>query len=435
MMTRRQLFAGAGGLTAAGLLGLPRLAQANGTSPKRLILFYTPHGTIWDDWRPTGTATRFALGPILSPLAPYQDRLALIDGLEMRSPYDHRVPHTYDIVGLWTGSPIDTDSTLFERVDHGVSFGWNTGPSVDQYIADQLAATTPYKSLEFGVGTGNGLHPARRMIYSGPAAPRDPFDGALLAWAGLFNVTSPLGGAQHVHDARSSILDLVTSELSAVRSTVSPSDRLRLDAHTTAIRDLELALAADLTCEVPPVPDFAAPFERQMDLQIDMLVASLACGLTNVASLQHRIGDNDASLYDWLGITSDGHHLVSHDTSEAAQQTLSGLYTYYAERFAYLLQKLDSIPEGSGTMLDNTLVIWGSEIGVGWSHDVSNIPFVVAGGSQTGLIGNRYHDLRGMNYGHNRLLVSACHSMGLPQVATYGSTDQGTGGVPGLVMP
>lgn len=434
MISRRRLLVGAGGLSATGLWGLPRLTRADESIPTRVILFYTPHGTVWDDWRPTGTATNFTLGPILGPLTAFQDRIALVDGLQIRSPYAHRVPHTYDLPALWTGSPIDTESELFERTDHEVTFGWNTGTSVDQFIANALPTTTPHRTLEFGVGTGNGLHPARRMIYSGPAAPHDPFDGAHIAWNTLFSDVSPgttsTGG---LATQRASILDQITRELSNVRSTVSPTDRVRLDAHTEAIRELELTLTADVVCTPPPVPP-VSDFSQQMDNQIDVMVAALACGLTNVASFQHRIGDNDTSLYQWLGITTGGHHLTSHDTGPEAQALLSGLYTYYAERFQYLLQKLDSLPEGSGTMLDHTLVIWGSEVGVGWSHDVSNIPFVVAGGSQTGLIGHRYHDLRGSNYGHNRLLVSACHAMGLSKVTSYGSTDEGSGGVPGLLL-
>ncbi len=435
MITRRQLFAGAGGLAAASLLGTHRLARAAKAPPKRLVLFFTPHGTVWDDWRPTGTATNFTLGSILQPLAAYQDRLALIDGMQIRSPYDHRVPHTYDLPALWTGSPIDTEADLFERTDLGVSFGWNTGTSVDQFIGTELPLTTPYRTLEFGVGTGNGLHPARRMIYTGPAAPLDPFDGPQTAWNALFRGFEPgkTSAAAALAARRASILDRVTQELASVRETVSAADRVRLDAHTDAIRELELTLEADVVCTPPTDPGLVS-FEQEMDAQLDMLVACLACGLTNIATFQHKIGDNDTSLYDWLGITTGGHHLTSHDTSQGAQDLLSGLYTYYAERFAHLLQQLDRLPEGDGTMLDHTLVIWGTEVGIGWNHDVSNVPFVVAGGAQTGLIGNRYHDLRGQNYGHNRLLVSACHAMGLSTVGTYGTTDEGSGGVPGLLL-
>ena len=301
MITRRQLFAGAGGLAAASLLGTHRLARAAKAPPKRLVLFFTPHGTVWDDWRPTGTATNFTLGSILQPLAAYQDRLALIDGMQIRSPYDHRVPHTYDLPALWTGSPIDTEADLFERTDHGVSFGWNTGTSVDQFIATELPLTTPYRTLEFGVGTGNGLHPARRMIYTGPAAPLDPFDGPQTAWNALFRGFEPgkTSAAAALAARRASILDRVTQELASVRETVSAADRVRLDAHTDAIRELELTLEADVICTPPADPGLVS-FEQEMDAQLDMLVASLACGLTNIATFQHKIGDNDTSVTGWM---------------------------------------------------------------------------------------------------------------------------------------
>lgn len=431
MTTRRSFLAGAGALTAAGLLGLPRLAHGDSSAPKRLILFYTPHGTVWNDWRPSGSETNFTLGPILNPLQAFKDRMAIVDGLQIRSPYDHRVPHTYDLPALWTGSPVDTESALFHRSDHGVSFGWNLGTSVDQYISQALPQTTPHRSLQFALGVAGPAHPARRMIYSGPGAYLDPIDGANLAWYLLFSSlqggTPPSLAAQ-----RASILDHVTQELASVRAKVSPADRARIDAHTTAIRDLEVSLSANVVCDVPPNPG-VINIEDQIDAQLEIMVAALACGLTNVASYQHRVGDNDNSPYPWLGLTTGGHHLTTHDTSTSGQAMLTTIYTHYAERFAHLLRTLDSYPEGAGTMLDNTLVIWGTEIGKGYNHDVSNVPFVVAGGPQTGLRGGRYLDLRGQGYGHNRLLVSACHAMGLPSVETYGLTDLGSGGVPGLI--
>ena len=171
-----------------------------------------------------------------------------------------------------------------------------------------------------------------------------------------------------------------------------------------------------------------------MDRQIELLASSLACGLTQVASLQFRPGENDGGaqgIYDWLGQTTE-HHLATHDSSTAAQDQIADIYRWYAGRFAYLLQKLDSFPEANGTLLDHTLVVWGSEVGNGATHDITNVPFVIAGGGLEGIAGGRYLQFPSGTM-NQRLLVSLCHYMGFTDVQTFGTIDQGTGKLPDLL--
>ncbi len=161
------------------------------------------------------------------------------------------------------------------------------------------------------------------------------------------------------------------------------------------------------------------------------MTAALACNLTSVASLQLKVGDNDNNPYPWLGIT-DSHHPLSHsgDGDLVARDKLTKIYTWYADRFAYFLGKLDAIPEGNGTLLDNTLVVWSSEIGKGNNHSFSKLPVVLAGGIGGKVVTGRY--LVYDNVPHNRLLVAMCHAMGLDQVQKFGSTDQGMGSLNGF---
>lgn len=165
---------------------------------------------------------------------------------------------------------------------------------------------------------------------------------------------------------------------------------------------------------------------------MDLIAASLACDLTRVASLQYTVGDNDYGTYSWLGITREGHHPLTHagDSDVQAKEDLTKIYTWYAERFAYLLDKLDAVKEGSGTLLDNTLVIWGSELGKGNSHSFDNTPFVVAGGA-----GGRVRTGRFLQFNkvpHNRLLVGALNAFDV-QTDTFGKTDTGKGPLTGLL--
>ncbi|NUO52019.1 MAG: DUF1552 domain-containing protein, partial [Polyangiaceae bacterium] len=189
-MMRRPAFSRRSALRAAAggsaLALFPWLRAAAAPTPPRLLLFFTPHGTVWDQWRPTGGETNFTMSPILEPLTAHKDKLVIVDGIELKTGTSYYIPHTYTMPVLWTGSPIDTNAAEFCRDDHMQCFGWNTGVSVDQYIASQLGGTpTPYSTLELGYGCG-GLHPATRMIYTAAGMPRSPLYNPETAYNTLF---------------------------------------------------------------------------------------------------------------------------------------------------------------------------------------------------------------------------------------------------------
>jgi hypothetical protein len=432
-LPRRTFLKGAAGasaaMAAASVFPWLRAGAQQVIGAPKLLLFYTPHGL--ENWRPTGGETDFKLSYILDPLMAHRDQLVVVDGLSIADPYEHRVPHTYDMPAIFTGSPIDVTSTLFTRADHGVSFGWNTGTSIDQTIAARLALTTPHKTIELGTQCG-GSHPANRMIYSGPAAPRQPLEHPSIAWDQIFrDASKPEPDASQV-TRRTAILDTVLDDLKSVRPTLSTSDKARLDAHATALSEIEASLKPiPIACELP-----LEPGDGNLDVEIDsqsaLITAALACGQTRIASMQVTKGDNDGALYPWVGLTTGGHHTFTHDSSDASKAQLTELYRWYAQRFAQLLDLMAAIPDGEGTsLLDNTMVLWGSEIGTGWTHDITNVPFIVAGGRAHGVRGGRYLVAPGQQ--HNRLLVSAAHFMGLSDITSYGSMDMGTGALPGLL--
>ena len=170
-----------------------------------------------------------------------------------------------------------------------------------------------------------------------------------------------------------------------------------------------------------------------IEAQFDLIAAALACDLTRVASLQYCFGDNDGYPYPWLGIT-EGHHELTHaaDDDQVSWDKVQKIHTWYSEKFASLLDKLDAIHEGDGTLLDNCLVVWGSELGKGNSHSFHSTPFIAAGGASGAFATGRYLEFNEM-LDHNRLLVSICRAMGLSQVDTFGNTDVGTGPLPGFL--
>jgi hypothetical protein len=272
------------------------------------------------------------------------------------------------------------------------------------------------------------------MIYSSPGNTKNPLDDPAKAFEQLFGGEIDMGSEEQARLAlrRKSVLDSVLADFGSRRATLSSSDRARLDAHAESIRELERSLAGTGTACMRPTAPADITAETAMDRQADLIAGIFGCGLTRIASFQFRIADNDNSLYPWVGLDEGGHHTLSHENDDATLATLAELYTWYSKRFAYLLDRLAATPDADGTsVLDNTLVIWGSELGVGWSHSLDNVPFVFAGGASGRLRGGRY--LKVTNTQTTRVLVTAMHALGLTDVESYGSTDTGSGPLSGVL--
>ena len=432
---RRALLAGLG---IAGLAPFVPLLNASAAEaiPKRLLLYFTPHGTIWDAWVPSGTEKDFKLGPILQPLERHKKKLVVMSGIGMRDVGDV-FPHTKGLPRLWTGSNLLANKD-FSR--GGLSYGFASSASVDQYVSQKIGG---HPSLEFGVRCKDS-HPAKRMIYKGANQPLPPATDPWEIFNRLFSGSvsgGPSGDALLAE--RKSVLDLVQAELNALSQRVSKVDQFKIAAHLDAIRTTEARLVEQaatrtsalkgptLGTKVDPnqVPNTPAILDRQAEL----IASAFAADVTRVASLQYTIGDVDANPYPWLGFNDD-HHLTTHkgDSDTGARNSLIKIYTWYADRFANLLDKLDAIPEGNGTMLDNCIVVWGSEVGKGNNHSGSNAPFIVAGGGSGAFQTGRFLQYPN-SVVHNRLLVSICHAMGVDDVTTFGLLDTGQGPLDGFL--
>lgn len=427
------------GLGASAVLApfLPMTeVEANQDVPKRLILLNGTNGTVYSDWLPTGSETNFTLGPILAPLAPFQDRLLVLGGM--------RVPqqgpgqgHSLGNGAMWTGAEL-LDDPLFTGM--GGPSGWSGGTSIDQTVAQVLGETTPYRTLEFGVQCG-GASNGTRTIYAGPNQPLAPEDDPYVMFDRLFgDFGQDDTELERIRVERRSVIDLVKADIASMEARLAKAEQYKLEAHLEGIRDIEKLLEfsgpGGVTCDVPALATgmdiFANDnFPTLSRVQLDMMVNTLACGLTNVASMQWSRGLSP-TRFTWLGIGEE-HHEISHagDGDSVAQSQLTQINAWYASEVAYLLGKLDAIPEGNGTMLDNTLVVWGNALAKGNTHSTFPVPFLMAGGA------SGYFNMgRRLDYGdemQNRLLVSICNAMGLDQVQTYGDMDNGSGPLAGLV--
>jgi hypothetical protein len=225
-------------------------------------------------------------------------------------------------------------------------------------------------------------------------------------------------------------LDLVSDDLRRVERQLSRDDRRLLEEHLQTVRQLEQDIvAAEAQKELThPEPEIDPTIELVNDntpeisrMQIDLLVNSLANDMTRVATLQYMRSVGQARMR-WLGI-DEGHHSLSHepDNNEDAHDKLRRINAWFAGELAYLLRRLAETPEpgqGTGSMLDNTQVIWVNELGKGNSHTLANIPFLLVGGG-AGFRTNRALDLGDVP--HNRLWLTLARSLGDEQLETFGT--------------
>jgi len=434
MLSRRSVLAGLG-VSAAVAPFLPVLesaAEAAEAPPLRFVVFYHPHGVVRNAWVPAGTSTDFTLPRILAPLAPFQDRLIVLDGLDVKPTGILGGPHTVGPSFVFTASPMQAGTEF----DHGCCdpHGWNSHASIDQVIAEAIGMGTPFRSVQAGVQTG-GNGPGGRISYAGPGQPLAPERNPLALFNTLFG---GLGVEQAVATKRradrSSVIDVVAPELEVVQAKVGANDRLKIERHLAALRDMEMQLETEYVCAAPPAPaavtyDDVANIGKVSRQQLDNVAEALACDLTRVVSVMNRVGENDARSYPHIGIDFE-HHLASHEGQDSNPAVIP-IYEFYGQELAYLASRLDGMIESDGTtVLDNTIVMWASEVAVGWSHAWENIPFVLLGGGQGRLQTGRFHQFGGEN--HCRLFVTLCQAFGL-DVETFGGFDTGGGALPGVL--
>lgn len=432
----RRAFLRTVGATAALSPFVPLLStQAQeAPAPKRLLLLFTANGTINEAWKPDGGERDFQFRRILEPLQAHREDLVVLQGLRInsRGPGDG---HQRGMAQLWTGAEI-LPGDKFQLGGSEEKVGWGGGISVDQAVANRIGDETAFRSLEFGVQTG-GANIWSRMCYSGPDAPVPPEDDPYKMHERLFaDVGKDLAELERIRAQQKSVIDVVRGDLDRLQSRVATEDVRKIDAHLEAIRAIERRLdLAVPSCEVPDLGgqiDVGSNdnFPDLLRLQMDLAVMAFACDSTRVASIQASRSVSN-TRYTWLGLDR-GHHDMSHDGDENAGtiESLTQINTWLSEQFAYLLERMKSIPEGDGTMLDNTLIVWGNELGRGNSHSRHPVPFVLAGSAAGAIETGRFLDYEDVD--HNRLLVSICRAMGLDDVDTFGNTDQGSGALAGV---
>jgi hypothetical protein len=452
-LRRRDVIRGAGSI-AIGLPWLEVMGRAKAaTNATRFVGVFQPGGTVRARYTPTGTETNFVLGPILKPLAPLQSKLLIIDGLDMKSAVGEQ--HQAGICAVFTGMPQKTGSDSYPA-----------GPSIDQAIATRIAGNRQKASIQLAVRWATGkskgnLSPINSLNFedSAKASPIPPRLDPVQIFDTLFtDAVSTPGGQPNPRIARKqSILDYVDKRYMSLSTKLGTNDRQKLDQHLTKLRELEKSLmtattppssAPPGTCKAPAKVDTsdynprtglnADPDGKLVDVQtdnaipkvgkymMDMMVMYMACDRTAVATLQWS--DTEAKhTFPWLGLQNH-HHFYQHDGGFKPMEC-EQIDTWYSQQHAYLLQQMSAIDMGGHSLLDESVVLFGSEIQDPPSHTKNNMPFILAGGGG-GMRTGRWLTYNSLS--HNNLLVSILNLFGDPR-QVFGDPKYCTGPLPNIV--
>lgn len=446
----RRDFLRALGVGGAAVLPFVPLLEAHSAStppPKRIVFFFSSNGTIHESFFPKMVAGKLELSTILAPLEKVKSRLLVVDGLSHKVVLEksNRSGHTAGMNTALTGR----NNKIIDPSQPLHSFA--TGISLDQHLAHRIGGATKLRSLECGVQVDPYDRDFACLSYRGALQPILPESNPYRVFDRVFRGLS----ARHAPDApddpaarerladRRRVLAAVASDLDAVRGRLPQSDRIKMEAHLGALRNLDHSLTTGVgaaegrTCRKPDLGRPLDPWRNDdipalAKLQTDLLVMALACDLTRVGTLQ--LGRAGAGhRFNWLGpefaidpeigptCQAKGIHALAHrENDPTSRAKLVRIHTWYAEQLAYLVDQLAAIPEGGGSMLDNTLVVWLNELGTGGDHGHERTPWVIAGNA-----GRHFETGRVVSFPgepHNRLLLSLAHAMGVED-DTFGDPD------------
>src|SRR5499427_8096653 len=378
------------GVSATGALvrvGLPPLAAMfnfNGTaysapntrvgvSPieSRFLIWFNGNGIPERYWIPETTGPDFELSPCLAPLQPVPNQVHVISGIDNVAARlnGQGNGHFSALCGLMTGTAY---------TGRGAS-----GPSIDTLLAQKIGAKSRFHSLQIGVAQeshGENVH--RNMSWAG-------YERALPPEMIPHNLFDRLFGVKNQSwvNRKKSVLDLVLSDVNELTPALGQADRQRLDEHLTSVRDLERAISSlppDYGQNVKEPEDITdlTDYPRIAKIQSDLLIHAFASGQTRVASYM-LTKCQSLTRFPWLGLAGNRHHDYTHNNAgtPASQRIMRDICRWHVEEFAYLLERMQSIPEGDGNLLDHTCAVFVHEHAEANVHKCNGLAILVAGGA------------------------------------------------------
>ncbi|MCO8122938.1 DUF1552 domain-containing protein [Stieleria sp. TO1_6] len=419
------------GAVAAEALAAESDGARPNDSPLRMAALFVPNGVRQDMWTPTGEGREFELSPSLEPLAAVKDQLLVLSNLWNQAS-NVGDGHYVKTSGFLTCTTINKSL--------GIDLNCN-GRSMDQVAADYSGAFTPLSSLELGIDpvtTGVDTNVGYTRVYgshiawSGPTSPLARELNPRLVFDRLFHAANPKQGNQK---RDSMLLDRVLGDANELKRRLGAADRQRMDEYLQSVRSIEQRLQkqndgsinrwqplVQLDVKQRPPEERPDQYVQQVRLMLDMIALAFQTDTTRVCTFMfgNAVSGRNFSFLD--GVTGGHHDTSHHQNNEDKLRQYQLINRWHVEQYAYLLGKLRDMKERDGTVLDNSMILYGSGLRDGNSHSPHNLP-ILLGGSGGGRIATGQHLSFGKDTPLANLYVAMLQAFGSDKKSFADSTD------------
>jgi hypothetical protein len=395
-ISRRTVLKGTGAAVALPLLdamipAATALANTAAAPKPRMAFIYFPHGAVMDKWTPKKEGADFDLPPIIASLAPFQKQLTIISGLENKSAI--AAPVHAITPGTWL-------SCVPPRISHD-PYG---GITVDQIAAQHIGQETSLPSLEVGTeergGEGScdrnyGCSYGKTISFRDPSTPLPMEHNPRKLFQQLFGAGDTADERSALARENRSLLDLVTSDARDLKRQLGARDKAMVDDYLTTVREIERRVqqiaSRDLSkVNLPDAPSgIPSKFDEQIRLMFDMIALAFQANLTRVATMM-MAAEVSNQPYGFIGISDAFHPLSHHANNPQKLDRLAKVQAWNTGEFARFAKKLQSLPDGEGNMLDNSFILFGSNMSDSNLHNHYPLPTAVLGGGMGKLKGNQH---------------------------------------------
>ncbi len=384
-LSRRLFLGGAGALVGLPMLEslMSKTARADDSFPMRTLVFYVPNGMHMPAWTPSTVGPHGALPPILSSLENVKDKLLILSGLSNQpAKPDGPGDHAGGTSGFLTCAHANKSESDIQL-----------GISMDQVLANELGDQTSIGSMQIGSeggasagGCDSGYSCAytRNISWTSETQPLPKTVNAKVVFDQIFQGADPNATLQEQQRRklyRTSVLDYVTGEAKTLKNKLGHHDQLKVDEYLTGVFELEQRINKPAPqCEAIARPEDGLKNADHIRTMSDLMVLALQCDATRI--ITYMLGNAGSNRnYSFIGVGGNHHAISHHQKLQANYDKLQTIGTWEVAQLAYLLERMDGITEGTGTLLDHSMVLFSSEIEDGNTHAHYNLPVLLAGGA------------------------------------------------------
>jgi hypothetical protein len=370
------------------------LSQTAAAPKPRLGFFYFPHGAVMEMWTPEKAGRDFELNKINQALTPFKDQLTILSNLGNK-PGESRAVHAL-VPATWL-SCVHPRETLEPYM----------APTVDQIAAQHIGQDTPWPSLETATAQGQGTGSAcergygctytSTLSFANPTTPLPVESNPRQLFLRLFGQGDSETERRFLSEQTGSILDMISAEMAALSRKLGPRDRSMLDDYMASVREIERRLQNSAQGDVaklalPEVPGATSEsFDEHLRLMFDLILLAYQGNLTRVQSFM-LAPEVSEMTYNHIGIP-DAFHAISHHANDPAKkERLAVIQKYHVDVFADFLAKMKAIPDGDGNMLENSMLLFGSNMSNSNAHNQYPLPTTILGRGGGRLKGGQHID-------------------------------------------